>query len=262
MPDDAKPDMAGIAARLLGRARHITASRLPGKAVDVQLDRGAVSLCFDDFPRSAWTEAGPVLERTGARATYYIAGCFADESRDGVPFYKPSDIPEIVGAGHEIGCHTFDHHSALEVGLDSYLASVRRNAGYVDTLLPGYVMTSHALPYGHVRLSHRRALGRMFDGVRGVRAATRTNRIDRTLLRAAGIERRLANTIDWQQLLATTAHDKGWLIVFTHGISDNPTPFDTTPEDLEGFLKQASGHGLRLAPVRDVMASLDGVVPK
>lgn len=259
MPDATTPDNSGVRKRFLGRVRHIGANLIPGKPRIARLERGAVSLCFDDFPRNAWTEGGPILRRAGARATYYIAGGFCDGDRDGVPFYKGSDIPEIVGAGHEIGCHTFDHHSTLEVDLGTYLASVRRNASFVEELVPGYQMKSHALPYGDVRLAHRRALGRLFDGVRGVRAPHQTHRIDRTLLRAAGLEERVASTIDWPRLLSMTARDRGWLIVFTHGISDQPTPFDTHRDSLEGFLAMVAGHGLQFATVREVLGRLDGV---
>ena len=258
MPDASTQGGKEKRMRLLGRVRHVSANLLPGRPQEVRLDRGAVSLCFDDFPRSAWTDGGPILQRAGARATYYVAGRFCGGDRDGVPFYEAADIPAIAAAGHEIGCHTFDHLSTLEVDADTYLASVRRNATFVSDLVPGYEMTSHALPYGDVRLAHRRALGRVFGGVRGVRAPDQTRRIDRAMLRAAGIEQRLASTIDWPRLLEMTARDRGWLIVFTHGISDRPTSFDTRPEDLEGFLAAAAAQGLELAPVGDILRKLDG----
>jgi hypothetical protein len=40
--------------------------------------RGVFSLSFDDFPASAWTEAGPVLADHGVKATYYVCGGLAD----------------------------------------------------------------------------------------------------------------------------------------------------------------------------------------
>lgn len=259
MPNATTPGNSGDRTRLLGRVRHIGANLVPGRPSKARLERGTVSLCFDDFPRNAWTEGGPILHRAGVRATYYIAGGFCDGKRDGVPFYKASDIPEIVGADHEIGCHTFDHHSTLEVDLGTYLASVRQNGSFIKELVPGYEMKSHALPYGDVRLAHRWALGRLFDGVRGVRAPHQTHRIDRTLLRAAGLEERVANTIDWSRLLSMTARDRGWLIVFTHGVSDQPTPFDTHRDSLEGFLAMVAGTGLQFATVQEVLSSLNGV---
>ncbi len=248
------PERAGAHLSVWQKAEHLAVGLFTGKYQEFKFDRGMMSVTFDDFPRSAWLNGGPILRRVGARATYYVSGCFCDGTMDGVPYYRSADLKEIVSDGHELGCHTFDHVSTFETDVETYDASVQRNRRFVDQLLPGYQMRSHALPYGHARVAHRRALARAFDAVRGARRPRQTQRNDRTLLRAAGLEECQTSTVNWPKLIAMTARCRGWLIVYIHGVTDRPGPHDTRPEILEGVLSTAAEHGLGFATISEVLS--------
>ncbi len=231
-------------------------NRLPPWSMPVRAEQGTLSITFDDFPRSAWLAGGPILARFGARATYYLSGGFCGIVQNDVAFYSAQDVTELVAAGHELGCHTFDHHSTFKVDLGTYLASVRRNAAFVETILPGYRLRSHAYPYGHVRASHRRALTPLFDGLRGVRGPRDVARYTPKMLRAAGLEQWQSGRIDWPGLIVDTARRRGWLIAYSHGVTDQPSPFDARPEDLERVLDLAAKEGLRFATVGETLRQL------
>ena len=70
---------------------------------------GVVSFTFDDFPRSSLEQGGAILERFGARGTFYTA--LGLEGGDGElgPLFRREDLERAAAAGHEIGCHTFSH---------------------------------------------------------------------------------------------------------------------------------------------------------
>ncbi len=54
----------------IDQMRRRAARYLDIEAVTIAPARGVFSLSFDDFPASAWTEAGPILADHGAKATY------------------------------------------------------------------------------------------------------------------------------------------------------------------------------------------------
>jgi peptidoglycan/xylan/chitin deacetylase (PgdA/CDA1 family) len=223
----------------------------------VRLDRGMISITFDDFPRTAWTVAGPILAGFGARGTYYVSGCFVDAENRGLPHYRAGDLAAVVAAGHEIGCHTFDHVSTFEVDVGRWVASVDANARFVDSLLPGTRMRSFAYPYGHVRMAHRKALAARFATQRGIRPIVRPAGIDRTLLSATGLEMAQPG-IDWDAAVATAAAERSWLILYTHEVQDDPTPYGTTPAHLERVLRLAVSAGLDIVPVSEGFDRIGG----
>jgi peptidoglycan/xylan/chitin deacetylase (PgdA/CDA1 family) len=217
----------------------------------LSLERGALSVTFDDFPRSAWTVAGPVMAEFGARGTYYVSGCFCGAQNRGLPHFTAEDLVAAAEAGHEIGCHTFHHLSAFETDVAGWTASVEENARFVGRLLPGYRMRTFAYPYGHVRRAHRRALAPRFETLRGIRLIGQGRELDATLLPAAGLE--LAQPdIDWAALVDEAARRRMWLIVYTHEVQPDATTYGTTPDALARLLRRAADAGLDLLPVSEV----------
>jgi peptidoglycan/xylan/chitin deacetylase (PgdA/CDA1 family) len=235
------------------RIQYRAGSRLRFAQQSAVSDRGILSVTFDDFPRSAWLEGGGILAEAQGFATYYLSGIFHRMHVDGVPYFLSEDVADLVAAGHELGCHSFDHRSVLDMSPNSYLESVSRNADFVASLLPDYQLRSHAFPYGHVRLTSRLALRRRFEVLRGINAPKRLDRFDPTHLDAGGLEDRREGSIDWPRLIAETARTKGWLVLFTHGVTDNPTPYDTRPEVLRRLLLRAKSEGLDILTVGDAL---------
>ena len=64
-------------------------------------DRRAVALTFDDGPEALLDEYLAVLERFGARATFFVLGSACAQRRDG--------LLEIVRRGHEVASHGYTH---------------------------------------------------------------------------------------------------------------------------------------------------------
>jgi peptidoglycan/xylan/chitin deacetylase (PgdA/CDA1 family) len=63
--------------------------------------RGRVALTFDDGPGADTARVLDVLERRGARATFFCVGRAAEA--------QPALIRRMAAAGHTIGNHTWDH---------------------------------------------------------------------------------------------------------------------------------------------------------
>ncbi len=82
---------------------------LPARPARIAWPGGVVSFTFDDFPKSALDAGGAILERYGARGTYYAALGLAGRSGDMGPLFQLDDLAAAQQRGHELGCHTFSH---------------------------------------------------------------------------------------------------------------------------------------------------------
>lgn len=226
------------------------------RSAPVRPARGVFSLSFDDIPVSAWTEAGPILAEHGVTATYYVAGGLSGGENLGLPQFTTEHLQQIHAAGHEIGCHTYGHTSALSVSPAAYAADLDRNAAWVAERLEGHVMTSFAWPYGDVSVCAKAVVADRFALGRGVRDGVNAGSADRANLQAIGLESRRLPGYDLEALMAQTAARKGWLVAYGHDVMDGPTPYGCTPDDLDRILRLAKAAGLQIMPVERAFASL------
>ncbi len=76
-------------------------------------DRGPiVSFGFDDFPRTAYSVGGRILESFGARGTYYVAPALMHSDGPLGEICNADDILNLLEKGHELGTQTLHHLSA------------------------------------------------------------------------------------------------------------------------------------------------------
>lgn len=226
------------AARYLGR-----------DIVRVGGGRGVLSLSFDDFPKSAWELAGPILKDQGVHATYYVAGGLCDGTNIGKVQFSERDLQEAHAAGHEIGCHTFSHVSALRLDKAGLAAELDRNAAWVAERLDGHRMTHFAYPFGDVSVSAKAVTGARFKHARSVRDGVNHGPSDRNNLLAIGLETRRLPHYDLKALMAQTAETGGWLIAYGHDVEPDPTPYGCTEQDLVRVITLARQAGLDILPV-------------
>ena len=115
----------------IDQMRRRAARYLDVEAVTIAPAAGVFSLSFDDIPATAWTEAGPILAEHGVRATYYICGGLAGGRNMDRDQFEVGHLQALHAAGHEVGCHTFGHTSALRMGAAALRMSLDANAACV-----------------------------------------------------------------------------------------------------------------------------------
>lgn len=233
----------------LDQMRRRAARYLDVEATTIAPPRGVFSLSFDDFPETAWTEAGPVLAAHGVRATYYVCGGLEGGSNMDRPQFTTDQLQALFEAGHEVGCHTFEHVSVLRLDRTGLAASLDRNARWVAERLDGHVMTSFAYPFGDCSVAAKRTVRDRFALGRGVRDGVNLGRADRGQTRAIGLERRRLPHYDLEDLMVQAANERGWLVAYGHDVSDRPTDYGCTPADLDRVLTLAGSAGLDILPV-------------
>lgn len=228
--------------------------RRAGRYLDVRAEmiqpaRGVLSLSFDDIPASAWLEAGPILAEHGVKATYYVCGGLSGGRNLDLPQFETEHLQALHEAGHEVGCHTYEHVSTLTLSPAELDASLARNAAWVSERLDDYQMLSFAYPFGDCALGAKPVIDRRFLCGRGVRDGINVGRVDRNLLQAVGLESRRLPGYDLEQMVADTAASRGWLIAYGHDVSDAPTPYGCKPEDIDRLIRLAKAADLDIQPV-------------
>ncbi len=113
--------------------------RLYGVVVGVDTKQPLVALTFDDGPDPVTTPRFlEVLERHGARATFFMVGQRA--------LRHPDLVARVAAAGHAIAHHTLDHLSLPGIGRERLRAQV---AGGYEAVKP-YGVRLFRPPWGHL----------------------------------------------------------------------------------------------------------------
>jgi peptidoglycan/xylan/chitin deacetylase (PgdA/CDA1 family) len=231
------------------RAEHLLATNANLAPARLRPVRGGiVSLTFDDFPRSAWRAAGPVLAAHGVKATYYVCGGHEGATFEGHAQFTRDDLEGCASAGHEIGCHGFNHLAAAHLPADRFERAIEANRLYLRDRL-GREATHFAYPYGHVSFAAKHIAAQRFVTARGVRGGFNHGSGDRALIRAVGFEQRKLVRAPIVKLLEQTAAAAGWLVLYSHDVSANPGPYGCTPADISDLLNAAARLGLAVETV-------------
>lgn len=242
--------------QLIDQMRRRAARYLDREPVRIAPGRGVFSLSFDDFPETAWTEAGPILAQHGVKATYYVCGGLESGTNLDLPQFRTAHLQALVEAGHEVGCHTFGHTSVLQLDAAGLESSLDANARWVAERLDGYRMTTFAYPFGDASLTAKCVVRQRFALGRGVRDGVNHGSEDRALVKSIGLESRRLPGYDLEGLMAETARTGGWLTAYGHDVSDRPTPYGCRPDDLDRVLRLARAADLQIRPIGEAFAAM------
>ena len=217
-----------------------------------------VSITFDDFPRSAATTGARVLRAFDAKGTYFVAGGRAGRHLDGLDQFTDEDLLAVAEEGHEIGCHTFSHLRLPSAARGDVEADLGLNSAYIRRLLGEYTMTSFAYPFGAASIPSKSFLHDRFPFCRGIWSGINKGRVDFAQLRAVPLDHRL-DLAQLARLLDEAERSNGWLIFFTHDVSESPSPYGCKTRDLALLLEGVTKRGIPVLPVRDAGAKVRNV---
>jgi peptidoglycan/xylan/chitin deacetylase (PgdA/CDA1 family) len=210
-----------------------------------------VSFTFDDFPRTAYSEGGSILERFGTRGTFYAAYGLMNTRNESGEQFRIEDIDSLLEKGHELASHTFSHISARAVSCAAFCADVKKGNKAVEEV-SGVDSTNFAYPFGHVTLQTKRALAGL-TSARSIVPGFNGPEIDLNLLRANSLYGNLDAAERVEELVAENAKRNTWLIFYTHDVRPDPSAFGCTPALLEAAVSCAGRSGSRILTVQEAL---------
>jgi len=231
---------------LLARTLVTRSARLAGH-------KPVASITFDDFPKNAWTLGGAVLARHGVRGTYYAAGGFCGRTIEGAEYYDESDLRALASAGHEIGCHGFGHQPSPALTDEDLAADATRNREFLRPFLNGDVPQSYAFPFGRVSPRTKRFYSARFKSARGTHRGVNIGRVDLSQLNVVSLESRCWNEKTIEADIQRVMHCNGWLIFYTHDVSDAPSRYGSTPAMLNWALGRVAAARIEMLPMREAL---------
>jgi peptidoglycan/xylan/chitin deacetylase (PgdA/CDA1 family) len=223
------------------------------RTVRLRGNRPVASISFDDFPKDSWTVAGPVMARHGVRGTYYTAGGFCGRTVEGTEFYDEGDLKALVAAGHELACHGFAHQPTPSLTTEELAADAERNREFLKPFLNGDAPVSYAFPFGRVSVRTKRFYAPRFSSVRGVHPGINAGRVDLAQLNTVSLEMRCWDEKAIEASIQRALHDHGWLIFYTHDVSDDPTEYGSTPAMIDWALSRLAELRIPVLPVREAL---------
>lgn len=219
-----------------------------------------VSLSFDDFPCSAAQAGARVLRDLGVKATYFASGGRAGKYVDDVDHFTEDDLIAVAEAGHEIGCHTFGHLRVPKTTRAELAADLAKNAEFIHRILGSYTLSTFAYPYGEATIPSKSLMGRLFPNCRGIWSGVNKGWIDFTQLRAVPLDASLDHA-RVPDLLDEVQRSNGWLIFFSHDVSENPRPYGCTPRQLARVIEDVLDRGIEILPMRSAADKVRCGVP-
>ena len=228
---------------LYGKLRRRVARLVTTKPARLTLERPMLTMSFDDAPVSAADTGAAILERHGARGTYFIStGLGGHESHLG-RYTSLDDVARLAAAGHEVACHTFSHLDCGKAKAHDITAELEANRQALKAM--GVEPATFAYPYGDVSPWAKALINDRFLAGRALHHGLITTGTDLNQAPAVGIEGADGETVA-QTWMDRAAEAKAWLVLYTHDVRETPSEWGCTPDVLERLVRRAIDMGFDL----------------
>ncbi len=224
---------------LLGKIRWGALEAFNRRNFNLSVSGPIVSFTFDDFPQSALHIGGSILKNYGVRGTYYVSVGLMDQVNSLGKQFSAADLANLLRDGHELGSHTFDHLSCRSSSFRDYQTNVIKGKKAVEQLTGGSFPQQFSYPKGHVSFRAKREIGANFHSCRGIIPGINESPVDLNLLRANSLYSCSFDLDVIDRLFEATERCKGWLIFYTHDVSESPSSFGCKPGEFESVVKLA-----------------------
>lgn len=219
-------------------------------------DVPVISFTFDDFPRSALTVGGGILQRAGLAGSYYASlGLMGKQTTVG-RIFTLEDLEVALAQGHELGCHTFDHCHSWETRPAMFEQSVVANRLAVNELLPGASFQTFSYPISAPRPRTKQRTSQYFVCCRGGGQTFNAGTADLNFLKSFFLEQTNGNAQAVKYVIDQNQRARGWLIFSTHDVCVDPSPFGCTPGFFEEIVSYAVASGALILPVVQALEAL------
>ena len=217
-------------------------------AMHVRIDDGfflrnrtpMVTFTFDDLPKSAVTSGARLLEEFGARGTFYVSGGEVGVDTPDWQSGNAADVVDLHRRGHEIGCHTYSHTRACDVGMTGLASEIERNRIWFHELDPAIGTETFAYPFGVGSFTQKYLLKEKFRTCRSIVPGVNEGFVDLQFLRASPLIDRDMDCNGIDRLFDEAESTNGWLIFYGHDVAEKPSLYGCTPGLLRHALQAAT----------------------
>jgi len=245
---------------LHGKLRRRISRGMHRRPAMVQLDKPLLSITFDDVLESAATTGARLLEGHGARGTFFAAASYLGHEGKLGRFATREQLQQLADQGHELACHTWAHLNCGVASPEAIAEDCRRNAdAFARWDAPP--LKSFAFPFGDVSPTAKRALGPRFQVLRALHHGLVETGTDLNQAPAVGLEGSEGESAAMHWLQKAVAR-RAWLILYTHDVAEECSPYGCTPAALDRVMTVAQNLGCDVVTVAEASARLKSVGPR
>jgi peptidoglycan/xylan/chitin deacetylase (PgdA/CDA1 family) len=244
---------------LKGKLRRRLARLAARRPAQLALDRPMVSFSFDDAPATAAQAGAALLEAGGLRGTYFVcAGTLGQDGPMGANLGADA-VGRLAAAGHEIACHTFSHLDCGKASPGEIDADEARNTEALQALGLTPPLT-FAYPFGEVSVRAKQTLGRRFGLLRALHHGVIGQGADLNQAPAVGVEGLDGEAVA-SRWMDEAARSNAWVILYTHDVRPDPSPWGCTPQALGRLVEKALTGGFEVVTVADGCRRIGALSP-
>lgn len=206
-----------------------------------------ISFSFDDAPVQAGDIGAKILEEEGARGTFYISGRLASEKPQ--EFLSAERCRDLAERGHEIACHTYAHRKLRGFRGTTLQEDLQRNEQFLDQIAPSKAARNFAFPYGMASPLHQGLLRKSFRTSRSIMPGINRGSVDLWNLAAVELRPDPYFLSSAETYMTEALKNPGWLIFFTHDVSDDPSFFGCPTDAFRQLVTRAAKSGAKIMSV-------------
>ncbi len=231
-----------------------------GTYAPAPFNRGIVSLTFDDGWANQYTNALPLLNKYGQKATFYI---ISGELNDQPDYMSKPQISNLIADSNEIASHSITHPDLTKLTTSQAQKEMQQSQSTLQNAF-GVPVTDFAYPYGAYNATTIDMGKQLYVSQRTVDSGFNTkDNLNLTKL----VVQNIFNTTTPAQVKAwidQANQQHTWLILVYHEVAVTPTDptdvqYDTQPSDLDAELSYIKSSGISVETVRQ---AIDELVPQ
>ena len=230
------------------RLSHAAARLLPIRLHKIKNTRPIVSFTFDDFPASAHLTAAPILESFGARSTFFTATGLLGKPHPLWKMADPDAVSDLADRDHEIALHTDCHAPVWQMSASALSAEIQKNLGVLQALSPHQRIENFAYPYGVLSVAGKYQMSRMTRANRSAHPGLNTGWVDLDFVRAYELSDARISVEQVRKILDAAVETSGWVVFFSHELSDSYGPFGTSSNLFLTTIKAVLERDLSILP--------------
>ena len=209
-----------------------------------ELEKGIISIAFDDGWQSIADKAEPLLKKYQIRTTQYI---IADVAAHNVPGYMSyATIQQLHQEGHEIGSHTMRHCDQTLTDTAHITDNATESKRVLEDKKLGPIM-SFAYPLGQYNAKTQGVYKKVFPFIRSSDFGYNDRYFDETDIHSIGITN-MTTDKQFQAWIDYAKKHKLWVVFVYHKVDDEGR-YNTTSAQLNRQLQMIRKSGLEITPV-------------
>lgn len=219
----------------------------------VEPENAIFSFTFDDVPISAYENGASILEKVGARGTFYVALGMNDNKQDGEKdkYFNAAVIKALNEKGHDIACHTYSHINLREKSTSEIDADCHKNTEKLKMMTGKTTISHFSYPFGKVSLHGKRALRRVYKTLRTIEYGINTSKTDLSYLKSISLTSTSFDKDEISRIIDESVRKKAWTIFFTHDVKADPSEWGISVDDFNWVVGKCAATGVDLLSVED-----------